>query len=301
MDGLKAREASLLAVLTEKRDRWGETRLTMSELGELTTMSRTTLWRALTTLMNLGMVETTRTKRNLGKLYKNRYRVLVAPIKSETSTASPGNSITVIANTNNLNTSYLNHLGADAPEEGIETSMVNKWADDDEDMMGFGIVDKPAKEVKINKRDPKTRSQRPVAEWTAVDMASEFTMRVYSKVRGIPGMVNTTNLSRALAKNRKDHGVKAADEYAIMGKFFMDEDILQKVKSRPKNTIGFFLNYITENITQVSQTMTHEKAFAMEEELEYIYASDGRKFPQSISGRADLERYEKKLEAKKNG
>lgn len=295
MNGLKSRETTLLSVMRTHQDRWGEVRLTMVELTELTSMSRTTLWRALARLTEQGYLKTKRTKRNFGKLYKNVYTLL----KSETSTADQGNqdSNTVIT-TGNLtikvkNTSY--SLGRYAPKE---EKMVNKWTDEDEGLAAFGLVDMPQPVEKI-KKVPKTRHLRPRNEWTAHDVASEFTAQVYDRVRGIPGLVNTRNLGIALATNRKKFGITADQELQLMDRFFTDDQNLLAVKRFPKRTTGIFLSYITKNIADISNTVTVEQVVAMEDKLEYLHASDGRKFLKSMSGRQELAEYEEMLKEKK--
>lgn len=311
MGALKARERSLLAVLESNQDRWGEVRLTMEELADRTEMSRTTLWRALARLTDAGYVETTRTKRNLGRLYKNVYKVLKVETstaavvstksetskivfeKSETSTAGQGNLskpnyLTTITTKVN-NTSYC--LGRTAPQED---EMVNKWSDGDDDLVGFGLIDEPVAVDKI-KKIPKTRHQRPQSEWTANDVAAEFTARVYDQVRGIPGLVNTRNLGIAMSANRKKFGITADQEMTILEKFFVNEQNLLAIKRSPKKTQNIFLHFITQNITDVSNTVTIEQKVALEDQLEYIYASDGKKFLKSASGRQELKEYEEEL------
>jgi predicted transcriptional regulator len=284
---LKPREASLLTALTDNRDRWGETRLTMEELTKLTGSSRTTLWRALSILTERGLVETTRTKRNLGRLYKNRYRV----IKFETSTVGQGSldSLTTVTDSHIKNTSY--SFGAEGTEE---EPMVNNWKEED-DFMSFGLIEEAPLVQKISKADPKTRRLRSQDEWTALDVASEFAFRVYDNIRGVPGIVNTMNLRGALSRNRNKFDINAAIEMSLMDKFFADARNIAAIKRSPKNAIGIFLNFITNNITSARNEVTIEQALAMAEELEYLYASDGRKFDKSIAGRAALARYEKKL------
>ena len=310
MGKLKARETSLLSVLESNTDRWGEVRLTMDELSEKTEMSRTTLWRALVTLTDKGYVETVRTKRNLGRLYKNVYKVVkvetstaavvsdkveTSPIvfkKSETSTAGPSNlskpNYLTTVTTKVNNTSYC--LGRTAPEED---EMVNKWSEDD-DLIGFGLIDEPVPVDKI-KKIPKTRHLRPQSEWTANDVASEFTARVYDQVRGIPGMVNTRNLGIAMSTNRKKFGITAEQEMELLEKFFVNEQNLLAIKRSPKRTQNIFLHFITQNINDVSDVITIEQKIALEDQLEYIYASDGKKFLKSASGRQELKEYEEDL------
>ena len=290
MEGLLAREATLLSVLSENVDRWGDIKLTMVELVELTGSSRTTLWRALTKLNELGLVQTTRTKRNLGKLYKNRYRL------GETSTAGQGDYVdlptTGTVTTEGKNTSY--SFGGSAPAKG--KTMVNKWSDDDEGLAGFGLLEeKTVESVKVKKNDPKTRYLRPQNDWTAWDVASEFAVRAYDVVRGTPGIVNTKALAGALRANRSKFGITAEQEMALLDKFFADTRNHVKMRKFPKGTHGMFLNFITNHISDVSNLVTVEDALALVESLEYIIASDGRKFDNSMPGRAALERYEEKL------
>lgn len=263
----------------------------MEELAALTGSSRTTLWRALTSLVERGLVETTRTKRNFGKLYKNKYRL----IKVETSTASYSDNLTTstTVTTKVIHTSYV--LGAAGPEE--EEKMVNKWTDDDGGVGGVGLFDSellPA-QPKVSKRDPKTRYQRPQEEWTAGDVASEFAYRVYQNVRGIPGLVNTQGLRGALSANRAKFGITANTEMELLEKFFGDSRNMATIKKFPKKTHGIFLNFITENIQSVTNPITIEDAHAMAADIEQLVASDGRTFDKSITGRVALERYEKKL------
>ena len=290
MIGLLPREAALLGVLESNEDRWGEIRLTMEELSELTDMSRSTLWRALVALKEKGYVAVTRTKRNLGRLYKNVYKIL----NRETSTAGQGNSLTTLTDLTTVttkvnNTSYC--LGRDAPEEG---KMVNKWSSEDDGLVGFGLIDSYVPVEKV-KKVPKTRHLRPQSEWTHMDVASEFTTRIYDKVRGIPGMVNTRDLAIALAANRKKFGITAEQEMKIMDQFFTNEQNLLAIKKFPKRTQGIFLNFITRTIADISNSVTIEQAVEMADQLEYLVASDGKKFVKSASGRQELKEYEEEL------
>jgi len=270
-------------------DKWGDVNLTMAELSDLTGYSRTTLWRALQALEEMEMVDTTRTKRNYGKLYKNRYKLV------ETSTAGQGNqddSLTTETTEIVIVKNATHSLGAEGPEK--EEEMVNKWVDED-DVAGVGLIDEKPVAQKVSKRDPKTRHLRPQEDWTTWDVASEFARRVYDNVRGIPGMVNTANLRGALSKNRTKFGITADVEMKLMDKFFGDGRNMATIKKFPKGTVGLFLNFITNNIASVSNEVTVEEAIAMAETLEYLVATDGRKFDNSVPGRKALERYEQKL------
>jgi hypothetical protein len=121
-------------------------------------------------------------------------------------------------------------------------------------------------------------------------VASEFASRVYSKIPGVPGMVNTKRLAIALATNRKKYGTTAVLEVAAMDKFFSDARNIATLRKFPKNSHGVFLNAITYFAAESVDTPVVE-----EETTNYIYASDGKRFDNSMPGRAALERYEEKL------
>ena len=297
--GLTPREFYLLATMTRMVNKKGELEITMDELTELTGSSRTTLWRDMSALESHGLVDIVRTKRNLGKLYKNRYRLLFLCFSSETSTADTSNTSILTDTTDSqvtslstkaLSTSYL--MGGAAPEE---EKMVNKWQDDD-DIAGFGLLENEVPATQrtkpVSKRDPKTRHQRPQDDWTAADVASEFAFRIYDRVRGIPGLVNTATLRQILAANRKKFGITAVIEMEVMDKFFADERNMALIKRMPKKSHGIFANAITTTLAEVTSKYEMDEVLDTVENLEYIYASDGRKFDNSMPGRKALERYE---------
>lgn len=296
MNGLRPREALLLAELRAGTDRWGEVHLTMEELSERTAMSRTTLWRALSTLTELGMVGVRRTRRNFGKLYKNVYTV----IEVETSTAGQGSLNDLTTSTANLalicnqNTTYFAYKMREAHVGGL---LVNKWNSEEDDLMSFGLIDAVVPQEKVRKV-PRTRHLRPQSEWNCHDVATEFAARAYDRVRGIPNMVNASKLGIILGKNRKQHGITADMEMAAMDKFFADEKNILAMRKFPKRSAGIFLNFMTQYVADVSNDVTIETAIAMADQLEYIYASDGKKFLRSISGRAALADYEEELKSR---
>jgi DNA-binding MarR family transcriptional regulator len=311
-------ELRVLLALRHMVDRWGEVNVTMDELKVLTGYGRTTLSKAVAGLSEAGFIDTVRTKRNLGKLSKNRYYLtpcspeqtwevksaseVVLPCSTErTSTASEvvtSSNSNVISNTKVKNTSYslvaTGHGGVFK-----EVSLVNKW-DDDDDIGGFGLLDgevPASRKVRpVSKRDPKTRHQRPQEDWTAADVASEFSWRVYDKVRGIPGMVNTNKLRLALSQNRVRFGSTATIEMELMDKFFGDARNLDTIKRTPQFTHAIFLRFITANISGVvTELGMDEPEVDNYERPEYIYASDGKKFDNSMPGRKAMERYEEKI------
>jgi uncharacterized membrane protein len=314
---LAPREFYLLAVMQSRVDRWGDIRLTMDEMTTLTGSSRTTLWRDISALETAGFIQKNRTKRNLGKLHKNIYRMVLPcftpetlseePEKirftTETSTAGQGSSnshIVTTITTKSLvsNTSY--YLEGDALEE--EKNM-NKWKDDDDNLGGFGLLEGelPAAQKggpTVSKRFPKTRHLRPQEEWTPVDVATEFASKVYAKFNDIPGMVNTRALWGALAANRKKYNTTAVLELEVMEKFLGDERNLTALRKAPKSAHGMFLNAITNYVGQVSADLGMVDKPVKQKltpSTEFVYASDGTEFDNSMSGRLELAEYEKSL------
>jgi predicted transcriptional regulator len=286
----------------------GLVKATMVELGEVTGYSRESIRLAVRELEGKGLVATHRTKRNLGRLYKNEYQLLQVDLASTavyTDTDSQQTTLTTKA----INTSYL--LGATAPREAKmkKEIVLNKWNPDaDDNIAGVGRFDNEiaiAREgTKVSKRDPKTRYLRSESEWTAADVASEFSSRVYARVRGIPGLVNTANVRGALAKWRKEHGITADIELEIMGMYFADERFLINAKKNPKFIVGGFLRMFTTHLDKalenlgLPQIQAEEPLVADSERRVYVYASDGKAFDNSLPGRKARDRYELSIKGK---
>jgi hypothetical protein len=175
---------------------------------------------------------------------------------------------------------------------------VNRWSDDDDDLKGFGLLDGDTasgqRKSSISKKSSKTRHQRAREEWTPADVASEFSWRIYDKVRGIPNMINTKTLTILLAKYRKEFGITASMELDLLDKFLGDERNLIAIKRQPSKTVNIFLVFITNNVNKLSQT----SQVVIEEDNSSnsnLIASDGKLFDNTIIGKAALERYESKL------
>ena len=319
---LSANEARTLLALRHLSDRDGKIVATMEELGILTHYSRETLRVAVRSLEDRGLITTRRTKRNLGKLYKNEYQLIQKNLASEDekqeNLASPaevfaqkflastaGTDNIGIPSTNSksivLNTTYL--IPSEAREENFkEVKLVNKWQDDGDDIVGFGLLDGEVqaslKPVPVSKRNPKTRWQRPQDDWTPADVATEFSYRMYQKINNAPAMINTAELRGALAAYRKRYNTNATIEMSVMEKFFGDARIWSDAKKAPHFAHKIFLRLITTETANVMEELgmddevpsqtptTHQK---------YVYASDGTKFSNSVPGRANLARYEEKL------
>jgi DNA-binding Lrp family transcriptional regulator len=326
--GLTPRQYFLLAHLYRNVDRWGEVNLTSEELEQLTNTSRTTVWRDMTALEEAGLVDTYRTRRDFNKFSKNRY-TLIAPcfqpetepcftpetsdlktvslcFPPETSTADyvDSNKLLTKVTTLESNTSYLIYNDAsgvvlEKKKPKREKKMVNKWQDDD-DIGGFGLLDGevPAsqRQKPISKRDPKTRHNRPQHEWTSLDVASEFASRMYDKVRGIPGLVNVQKLAPILSKYRRDYGLTSVMELEVMDMLLGDDRKLVAVKKDPTNAYRIFLKMLsTHNQKAIANLGLNNLDEAPREQ--YVYASDGKKFDNSMPGRRAMKDYEQKLGA----
>jgi hypothetical protein len=176
--------------------------------------------------------------------------------------------------------------------------MVNKWSDNDEGFIlgDFGSEFTPLK--KMSKRDPKTRHLRPQEEWTPADVASEFSSRAYTKLRGIPGVINTKALWGALAANRKKYNITAVIELEALERFFADERNFVALRKNPKSAHGMFLNAITSQIHNIEMDLDMGQE-PIEQEVasstEFVYASDGTEFDNSMAGRLDRKEYEARL------
>lgn len=185
-----------------------------------------------------------------------------------------------------------------------EEKNMNKWKDDDDNLGGFGLLEGEVPAAQrggqaVSKRFPKTRHLRPQDEWTPADVATEFAARVYAKFNDIPGMVNTRGLWGALAANRKKYNISAVIELEVMEKFFGDERNLTALRKTPKSAHGMFLNAITNQVSQVTADlgMVEKKTSAkkLTPSTEFVYASDGTEFDNSMSGRLEMAEYEKSI------
>jgi hypothetical protein len=86
--------------------------------------------------------------------------------------------------------------------------------------------------------------------------------------------------------------MNATLEMELLERFFGDERNLQLIKGSPKKAHGIFLNFITTNVSRVVEDLQ----MTSEDKVEnYIYASDGKRFDNSMPGRRDLKEYEEKL------
>ncbi|CAB4123536.1 hypothetical protein UFOVP46_37 [uncultured Caudovirales phage] len=308
---LNVTELRVLLALRHLADKNGLIKATMEDIGSLTKYGRESIRLAIRGLESANLLDTHRTKRNLGRLYKNEYQLLPVFLASDEKDPIilpeilPENlaSTADISNTSNtdisivINTSYLLESSAFEEEKFKEVVLVNNWKDDDDSIGGFGLLDGevPASQKKapVSKRNPKTRYQRPEEEWTAADVASEFSYRLYSKIKGVPAIINTDKLRGALAKWRKDYGTTAIIELEVMGMFFGDARVFDQARKEPHNAHRFFLRMLTTHSQQVTEKYEMDTEEPRREQ--YVFASDGKRFDNSMPGRASLDMYEDSL------
>jgi hypothetical protein len=176
---------------------------------------------------------------------------------------------------------------------------MRKWEDDADSLAGFGLVEpKDAPQPTIRKSDPKTRGKRPEHEWTAMDVAAEFSYQVGRKYPLLPGTVSVKQLSGALRKFRTQYATTPLIELELLRLFMGDErnfkDIGDEAPLLYKKYLASFgtkMNQARENLGLNKVTAKIETTKASDR----LLASDGRTFQNSLSGRAQLERHEKRL------
>lgn len=313
---LSPNEMRTLLALRHLADINDKAKVTMEELGVLTGYSRESLRLAMRGLEERNLVATSRTKRNLGKLYKNEYQllpenwenpeILASTEVEETKTTvvnfqenlASTDSTTVLVS--NLDTKdKKDYVFFIAAEPHRKEEMVNRWSDDDDSVGGFGLLDGelPASQKKgpVARNNPRSRHQRPQDQWTTYDIASELAFGLYDRIRGVPGLINVRKLGPILGKYRKDYGTNALIELEVMEMMFNDPKLLSKVKNDPANAWRFYLSMLTQYGKKAQDNLNIDETFDNESNTSYVYASDGKKFDNSMPGRAALGRYEDKL------
>ena len=300
-------DAELRTVIALRRlaDSVGVVNATMEDIGSATRYSPATLRRAFRSLETRGFLSTVRTKRNLGKFSFNVYQLSPSLIPERLSTEPPLAGERSTTGSHSSKYIHISHSKNDYMAK--EKKVVNKWQDDDSDIGGVGLFDeeKPAAlkhKLSTDKRDPKTRGRRPQEEWTPTDVAVEFSFQLSRKYPYLPGLVKTKELGGALAANRKKYGVTPLIELEMMKIFMGDNRLHSDADNKPHMLHGRFLRMFTTHMDQAmaSLGMPTRNQIANDvvddqRDSDYIYASDGREFDNSIVGRKSLDRYEEKL------
>jgi hypothetical protein len=296
--------------------------VSLEELARYAQCSEESIRRALRGLERATLIETTRSKRNLGKYSYSSYKLISPSHKNVGRSGSPSHKsvglpshknvgstadyidIDITSNKINKTTSYLQ--GADAPsgKKKGTIKLVNRWQDDDANLGGFGLFENEIQErntPKITKRNPATRRARTQADWTPHDVAAEFDDKLRGRLPVMPQPINTREIAAVIGKYRKNSGSNALIELEVMKMFFEDPWLDKAVSDRQIAWIQKrFLKMLSTNFLQAAKNLNMAVAntpdeIDLEPQDEFVYASDGRKFDNSMPGRMAMERYEEKL------
>lgn len=304
-------EFRLLAVLCRLAGQEGTVDATVAQLGVLTQgASEKTVRRALEALERHALISRRRGRSAGGRYGVTRYRIQRSPVtsgpavthdRSELSTDRlsklTNDKLIPVTSTTNSNEGTTYPRGASAPLKVIRV----KYVDDGEELGGFGLIEgRPDPQAKVKKSDPKTRRKRPQHEWTPADVAAEFSHEVSKVFPWLPGTVNVRNLSGALAKYRTQYKTNALIELELLKLFMQDDRNFHDVGSEAPDLYRRYLKSFTTKMNQARENLGLEKLTAIEEEptvirTEMLVASDGRAFPNTMSGRMQLQRHEERL------
>lgn len=297
---------------------------TTEQIGELTGYSAATLRRAFRGLEERGLLTTVRTKRNLGKFSVNKYTMSPAlmgerwqPEPSLTSERSTVGKDSYISNNSyiaNLDISNISRGNSSKSRKELKVSSNKRWypkgedTTGDDEIGGFGLFEseQPSTvkmKLSTDARDPKTRGRRPQENWTPSDVAAEFAYLVGRAHPYLPGLVRSAELRGALAANRKKYGITATIEMEMVRMFLADSRMHSDAEKNPQFLHGRFLKMFTthmdEALSNLGMPTRRQLAHVVDEteRTDYVYASDGREFDNSIVGRKAMQRYEEKLRA----
>jgi DNA-binding transcriptional regulator YhcF (GntR family) len=274
-----------------------------------------TVRRALQGLEQAGYIYRTATKSMGGR--RGRDKVYVSDSNVHTLTSYQGDSNVhatpdYVANSRDSQYSHIVHMShiSQVSNKYISNSVgvreeekampIGKY-DDGDDLVGFGLIEPREQELpKIKKNDPKTRGKRPQHEWTPMDVAAEFSYRVGRLYPWLPGTVNVSRLSGALAKWRKQFNTTALIELELLNLFMADDSNFRNIGTEAPNLYKSYLASFNRNMNKARENMgmSHLGRVDISEpsaKLPMLTASDGSAFDDTIAGRAELKRYEERL------
>jgi hypothetical protein len=276
-----------------------------------------TIRSALQGLEREGLIDTVQTKRANG--YQGRKKITVKNYQQETElvknyrtshdyvTNSHPSYIATRPLVPNSHSSKASYKLKESETVGFTKEIrvpMRKWEDDGDTLAGFGLIEpKDAPQPKIRKSDPKTRGKRPEHEWTAMDVAAEFSYQVGRKYPLLPGTVSVKSLSGALRKFRSQYGTTPLIELELLRLFMQDERNFKDIGDEAPHLYKKYLASFGTKMNQARENLGLNKITAKVETTQAsgtLSASDGRVFQNSLSGRAQLERHEKRLKGKEN-
>ena len=106
-------------------------------------------------------------------------------------------------------------------------------------------------------------------------------------------MINISKLAPVIGKYRKQYGTTALYELRVLDILLNDARKLDLVKKEPHNAWKMYLRMLATEGPKIVNDSHQE-----EEREEFLFASDGRKFDNSIPGRLALKEHEEELRRK---
>jgi hypothetical protein len=322
----------LLGVLCLKSGSEGSFKASIAEIGTLMgNPSDSTVRRAIKALEASGYLVVRRTKRANGYLGVNEYHPVTPdihpvtcdrhpvtcdrhPVTSERTSHDyrsdePLVNKPLVPNDQNTNSYKIKEFESNGIQRKEILIPMRKYEDDGEDLAGFGLVeDRVSSQPKVSKNNPKTRGKRPQHEWTPMDVAAEFSFVVGRKFPLLPGTVNVKDLSGALAKYRKQYQTTPLIELELLRLFMADERNFFDVGDEAPFLYKRYLSSFRTRMNQARENLGLSKIASVEFDetksrvtVSVLTASDGKTFPNTLPGRAQMERYETRLKEKANG
>lgn len=301
--------------LYELADSKGFVHKSTKELAAHIGVSESTLTRAFRDLESKNYLETQRIRKGFNKFSYNIYRVTIESSELESQTIPSPVTMS--------NTSTPAMISLSLKDEQSTADMVtNKYLVSQVSNKGKEILrissptgrlphretnieGKPGSVVSpgldstipasLNPKDFRTRGRRPVESWTHWDVAAEFAYLLQRRYPDVPLLIDKKRLAKALLPMRANYGSTAAIEMKLVEWFFDDRYKLRVAESQPHKIIGTFLNTFKTDLEKARRAV--ESDMENEGRSEFVYASDGKAFDNSIPGRRRLERYEEKLAA----
>ena len=300
----------LLAVLCRLQGSGGRFKTSVAELGTQTgNTSDKTVRTALKALEEAGLISRTPSRRANGFKGMDWYEV-VGNYRTEEEnyrtenyrTSNDYKSHSLIVNKPLVPSKPVSNELKDIETKGFTKEIMvpmGRYEDDGDNLAGFGLVEpKDAPQPKVRKSDPKTRGKRPEHEWTPMDVAAEFSFQVGRKYPLLPGTVSVKSLSGALAKFRKQYNTTPLIELELLRLFMADERNFDQIGDEAPHLYKKYLASFGKKMNQARENLGLTKVNTPENtsvKIGTLTASDGRVFQNSLSGRAQLERYEKRL------
>lgn len=310
--------------LYDLADSRGNIQTSTKALTEITGVSESTLTRAFRDLEQHGYLVTTRTRKGFNKFAFNEYRVLLGPkdepvesnwdllgapnprtaslnvgvedsnlpvfvsLKDEQSTAVPGNSETLTTSTNNQNKEILRISNQSVKKRKVKNSGTKQ------------IFNTSKKNSKIwaftpDPKDFNTRALRPKGSWSNWDIAAEFADRLHARYPDRPALINKTRLAKALLPMRSPYNSTPELELALIDWFFDDNHKVGLAEREPEKVLGTFLNMFKTNMEKARSAVAYAARYA--DVPDWVYASDGKRFDNSMPGRFALKEYESELDS----